>query len=212
MFRSRVHQPANHISHVHPSQTPLHFPVILSERSLRTKDHVFLVTAERDYAASHPSLATLRPSAYNCVHMACPFFMPTTKLDAAPFLHPTRLPLGGGWSGRCSASGHENADLTTDELKNCNLGYASNCSRLPRDRASDAIRFSVARDLGSQLSLWFVHELNHRPAGHGTLEYDVSLATWTSPHADPNIQKMADCYLQAYLQRRTHPVPTRINS
>src|SRR5271154_267622 len=44
------------------------------------------------------------------------------------------------------ASGHENADLTTDELKNCNLGYASNCSRLPRDRASDAIRFSVARD------------------------------------------------------------------
>ncbi len=144
--------------------------------------------------------------------MACPFFLPTTKSDAAAFLHPARLPLGGAWNGCCSAPDHENSELTSNELSNCNLGYASNCSRLPSDRASDAIRFSVARDLGSHLSVWFVHELNHRPAGHGTLEYDISLAAWTSPHADPNIQKMADCYLQAYLQRRTQPVPSRIYS
>jgi hypothetical protein len=142
--------------------------------------------------------------------MACPYFMPTTKSDAAPFLHPSRLPLGAGWNGHCSAPSHENSELNSEELKGCNLGYATNCFRLPADRASDAIRFSVARDGGSHLSLWFVHERDHRPAGHGTLEYDVSLATWTSAHADPRIQKMAECYLQSYLQRRT--VPSRENS
>jgi hypothetical protein len=144
--------------------------------------------------------------------MACPFFMPTTKSDAAAFLHPTRLPLGAGWNGYCSAPGHENCELTSDELKSCNLGYAINCSRLPADRASDAIRFSIARDGGSHLSLWFVYERDHRPAGHGTLEYDVLLGAWTSFHADPRIQKMAECYLQSYLQRRTQTVPSSANS
>jgi hypothetical protein len=142
--------------------------------------------------------------------MACPFFMPTTKSEAAPFLHPSRLPLGGGWDGHCCAPGHENSDPNPDELKHCNLGYAANCSRLPKDREADAIRFSVARDGGSTLSLWFVHERDHRPAGHGTLEYDVSLATWTSAHADARIQKMAECYMQSYLQRRN--VSARTNS
>jgi hypothetical protein len=144
--------------------------------------------------------------------MACPFFMPTTKSYAAPFLHPTRLPLGAGWNGYCSAPGHNNCEPTNEELKNCNLGYAANCSRLPADRASDAIRFSIARDGGSQLSLWFVHERDHRPAGHGTLEYDVSLGAWTSSHADPRIQKMAECYLQSYLQRRNQTFLSRPNS
>jgi len=144
--------------------------------------------------------------------MACPFFMPTSKSDTAFFLHPARLPLGTGWNGLCSAPGHENCQPDMEELRRCNLGYAASCSRLPADRTSDAIRFSVARDGGSHLSLWFVHERDHRPAGHGTLEYDVSLATWTSPHADARVQKMAECYLQSYLQRRTQPVPSSPNS
>jgi hypothetical protein len=144
--------------------------------------------------------------------MACPFFMPTTKSDAAFFLHPTRLPLGGAWDGHCTALAHENSEPTGEELRNCNLGYASACSRLPQDRSSDAVRFSVARDCGPQLTLWFVYELDHRPAGHGTLEFDLSLGTWTSPHTDPRVQKMAECYLQSYLQRTTRPATAGFSS
>ena len=138
--------------------------------------------------------------------MACPFFMPTSKLEDGGWLHASRLPLGGGWIGHCSAPGHEGTEPSTEQLReHCNLGYAASCSRLPVERTSDAVRFSIATDRGNLLSVWFVHELSHRPAGNGTLEYDLSLGQWISCHPDPRIQKMADCYLQSYLLRRIRP-------
>jgi hypothetical protein len=141
--------------------------------------------------------------------VACPFFMPTSRLDDGGWLHPSRLPLGGGWQGQCSAPGHEGAEPTTDELRECNLGYAVTCRRLPKDRSCDAVRFSVAQDRGGHLLVWFVCERGHQPAGHGTLQYDLVLRQWTSTHPDPRIQKMADCYLQTYLLSR---VPADIPS
>ncbi len=58
--------------------------------------------------------------------MACPFFMPTSKLEDGGWLHPSRLPLGGGWIGHCSAPGYEGAEPTNQELRElCNLGYAT---------------------------------------------------------------------------------------
>lgn len=138
--------------------------------------------------------------------MACPFFMPASKLDDGGWIHPSRLPLGAGWLGVCGAPGHEGAEPTDQELHHlCNLGYASGCLRLPVDRSCDAVRFSVARDRGSYLNVWFVCESGHRPAGHGTLEYDVALGRWETSHPDPRIQKLADCYLQSYLLRRIQP-------
>jgi len=138
--------------------------------------------------------------------VACPFFMPASKLEDGGWMHPLRLPLGAGWMGVCGAPGYEGAQPTDQELHQlCNLGYASNCSRLPADRSCDAVRFSIARDRGSHLDVWFVCESAHRPAGHGTLEYDVSLGRWQSPHPDPRIQKLAHCYLQSYLLRRIPP-------
>lgn len=135
--------------------------------------------------------------------MACPYFMPTTKCEEGGWIHPARLPLGTGWQGHCAAPGHEGLKPTDSELREfCNLGYASGCSRLPRDRAADAVRFSVTRDYGNQLTVCFVRECSHRPAGHGILEYDLILGGWTSLHADPCVQRMADCYLQSYLARR----------
>jgi hypothetical protein len=130
--------------------------------------------------------------------------MPVQKLNGA-WLHPARLPLGGGWDGCCSAPGHEGAQPSERELQEfCNLGYAAKCARLPRERDCDAVRFSVARDQGSKLLLWFVCETNHRPARHGTVEYDVEQGCWIAPEAgfDSNLQKMLECYVQAYLQRR----------
>jgi hypothetical protein len=132
--------------------------------------------------------------------------MPTQKLEGAAWIHPSRLPLGGGWSGYCCAPGHEGAKPTDEELTQfCNLGYAASCPRLPQERVCDAVRFSVARERGAQLLLWFVCEDGHRPAGHGTLEYDSSLGLWICSHPDPRIQKMAECYLESYLLRRTQP-------
>ena len=132
--------------------------------------------------------------------------MPTHKNEDAVWLHPSRLPLGAGWNGHCCAPGHEGATPSDQSLRDhCNLGYAATCAHLPKERAADAVRFSIARDRGSQLELWFVCELAHRPAGHGKLEYDVASGRWLSVHPDRCIQKMAECYLESYLRRRTSP-------
>ena len=137
--------------------------------------------------------------------MACPFFMPAQKLNGA-WLHPARLPLGAGWGGHCSAPGHEGAQPSDEELQEfCNLGYAVKCSRLPSQRDCDAVRFSVARDQGSRLLVWFVCETGHRPAKHGTAEYDIDHETWIAPLSDLRMQKMLECYVQSYLQRRIRP-------
>lgn len=138
--------------------------------------------------------------------MACPYFMPVSKFDDGGWIHPSRLPLGAGWKGQCSAPGHEGAQPADDELRElCNLGYSSACARLPKERACDAVRFGVSRDRGDQLAISFVCESGHRPASHGTLEYDLSRKGWISSHPDSRIQKMADCYLEAYLLRRIRP-------
>ena len=139
--------------------------------------------------------------------MACPFFMPTEKCADGGWIHPTRLPLGAGWQGYCCAPGHEGAAPNLEEVREfCNLGYASRCLRLPKQRTVDAVRFSVTRDRGDQLAVCFVRELGHRPADHGALEYDRSFGKWMFPPADPCIQRMAECYLQSYLSRRIRPV------
>lgn len=136
--------------------------------------------------------------------MACPFFMPLRKLEAdGTWFHPSRLPLKGAWDGHCCAPGHEGAQPLSEELKQCNLGYAANCSRLPRERSCDAVRFSIVRDAGSKLVLCFVCELDHHPAEHGILEYDLACGRWQLSHPDARLQKMAQCYLEAYLQHRS---------
>jgi hypothetical protein len=145
--------------------------------------------------------------------VACPFFMPTNKLENGGWLHPSRLPLGAGWTGHCCAPGHEGDEPAEEELRElCNLGYAAGCPRLPERRAYDAVRFSIARDRGTQLELCFVCESDHRPASHGTMEYDLLRSQWISSHSDLHIQKMADCYLQSYLLRRTQPAPADLTS
>jgi hypothetical protein len=133
--------------------------------------------------------------------MPCPFFLPTEKFEAIALPHRARLPLGDGWSGQCTAPGHEGFTPNAQELADlCNLGYANQCSRLPAERRWDAIRFGVARDAGSSISLTYVCEAGHCPVEHGTLEFDGS--RWTVPHCDTRLQRMAECYLEVYLSRR----------
>jgi len=136
-------------------------------------------------------------------YLACPFFVPTNVSEDIAWFHPSRLPLGAGWDGCCGAPGHEGYAPASEEIKeNCNLGYAITCPRLPKKRDCDAVRFSVARDSGSHLTLWVVFESAHRPTGHSTLEYQLPARRWTSLHPNERIQKMADCYVQSYLSRK----------
>jgi len=136
--------------------------------------------------------------------LACPFFFPDQKLDDGRWLHPARLPLGAGWSGRCLAPGYEGQLPSDEELHEfCNLGYATNCPRLPKERSSEAVRFSVAGDRGDRVVLFCVFELAHRPAWHGNLEYDCSSGQWLSPHPDARVQQMAQCYLESYMLKRS---------
>lgn len=150
--------------------------------------------------------------------MACPYFMPLAKLENGSWPHPARLPLGCGWSGRCTAPGHEGQIPTQDILEAfCNLGYASSCAWAPQQRVWDAIRFAVsAPDAArsghrSQLSdtkcsvirIDFVCERAHRPVEHGQLKFDLSIATWLQRHDDARIQRMAECFLESYLKRKS---------
>jgi hypothetical protein len=160
--------------------------------------------------------------------MACPFFMPVEKLENGVWPHPSRLPLGGGWSGRCTAPGHEGevpAQLALQEF--CNLGYAAKCGRLPPHRAWDAVRFAVTS--GAQIEsgqgspsndgegndldrtrrlpnrivhLRYVCERDHQPVEDGRLEFDAGGARWVQRHADDRVQKMAECYMESHLAKR----------
>jgi hypothetical protein len=138
--------------------------------------------------------------------LACPFFMPTERFEAIAAPHRARLPLGDGWGGVCTAPGHENAQPDSACLSECcNLGYAKSCPRLPVERAWDAVRVSVAQDRGDSIQLLYVGEREHRPAGHGMLEFDTLQGSWRCPHPDRRIQRMAECYLEVYLSRRRSP-------
>jgi hypothetical protein len=69
------------------------------------------------------------------------------------------------------------------------------------------VRFCVSRDREQLITLLYVCEANHRPQEHGTLEYDPAAGRWRSSHHDIRIQKMAECYLEAYLERRSNSTP-----
>jgi hypothetical protein len=135
--------------------------------------------------------------------MACPYFVPTEKWEAGGWIHPSRLPLGGGWQGHCSAPGQEQSQLEESEVRDfCNMGYAKQCTRLPQDRQFDAVRFCVTSDRDQRLLISCVGESKHLPVECKQLEFDAAQMQWLILHPDPRTQKQADCYIQSYLQRR----------
>jgi hypothetical protein len=135
--------------------------------------------------------------------LACPFFIPTERADDLALPHPARLPLGAAWRGTCAVTGHHDAVLNSQELESCNLGYAKSCPRLPKERACDAVRFGVTKESAQSITLYFVFESDHLPAGNGVLEYDRVLKSWTVPHPEPRTQRLAESFLQSYLERRS---------
>jgi hypothetical protein len=134
--------------------------------------------------------------------VACPFFMPLEKLQNGSWLHASRLPLGCGWTGHCTAPGHEGQTPSPEELREfCNLGYAQDCTRLPRDRSWDSVRLAARSLVGGQIQLRYVCERDHRPAEHGFLHFDTARSQWAKPHPDRRVQRMAECVLESYLAK-----------
>jgi hypothetical protein len=114
------------------------------------------------------------------------------------------LPLGAGWEGCCTAPGHEGKIPEAQRLQqDCSLGYAFTCPHLPVDRLWDAVRFCVSAESDSSINVAYVCERNHLPAEHGKLEYQVRNAVWSARHFDVRIQKMADAFLHAWMQRKS---------
>jgi hypothetical protein len=168
--------------------------------------------AATDYNGGSQEIRSLRKT-----ELACPYFMPVTRLENGSWPHPARLPLGCGWSGHCTAPGHEEATPSQDILEAfCNLGYATGCAWSPRQPQWDAVRFAVtapAEDKGRDkqsaefgarvLRLLYVCERDHRPVVRGELEFDLSAARWLCRHEDPRIQRMAECFLESYLKLKS---------
>lgn len=91
--------------------------------------------------------------------------------------------------------------LGATELESCNLGYAHTCPRLPQPRTADAIRFVISKQCPDRLHVQYVLEAKHLPVAYGVLEYDRGAAAWSVSHSDQRLQKLAACFLQAYLER-----------
>ena len=130
--------------------------------------------------------------------------MPTQKFDGGAWTHPSRLPLGAGWRGVCTAPKAQEQEIipADDQLtQSCNLGYARACPHLPAEREWDAVRFAIARDCETRIIVCYVCELNHAPGEPGMLEYVVADGNWIQRHRDVRIQKMAECYLQSYTEK-----------
>jgi hypothetical protein len=135
--------------------------------------------------------------------LACPFFVPLEIVNDGSWPHPSRLPLGAGWTGNCRGSGQERAASAAHIREFCNLGYASACPRLPQRRDWDAVRFSVARVSRQQVAICFVCEFGHAPMEHGELIFDLAGEVWLNPHPDPRVLTLAACFLQAYRARQS---------
>ena len=135
--------------------------------------------------------------------LACPFFVPLEIVNDGSWPHPSRLPLGAGWTGDCHASGQKLAVSDTHIREFCNLGYATACPHLPRHRDWDAVRFSVDRVGREQVTICFVCELAHTPVEHGKMTFDLANEVWLNPHPDPRVVTLANCYLHAYRARQS---------
>jgi hypothetical protein len=111
------------------------------------------------------------------------------------------LPLGDGFAGECRAPSCTGRKPIDEELKeSCNLGYAKACPHLPAERNADAVHFSATGD--GIVKVKYVMVKDQAPGEHGLLEFDPSERKWRAEHANENIQRMAECYVDAWLERR----------
>jgi hypothetical protein len=135
--------------------------------------------------------------------VACPFFMPVSRMDLNAWIHPPRLPLGDPFRGLCQAHA---GDPSESQHELCNTGYArGRCDRFPSDSAADAVRFSVTGDQDGAVKLVYIVEKNHAPAEHGLLEYSIPESRLLNGHISETLAAQAGAFVESYLRRRVRP-------
>ena len=65
------------------------------------------------------------------------------------------------------------------------------------------MRFTVRRDDGRALHLYYVLERDHHPLAHGTLEYSLAAAAFAQPPANTILSRQAEAYVMSYLRRKS---------
>jgi hypothetical protein len=102
------------------------------------------------------------------------------------------------------APGHEGEVPLHEEVRDfCNLGYAESCGRLPKERIWDSVRFGARTTLdGGCVQVRYVCERGHLPAEHGILEFLAAESRWRELHPNNCVQRMAECFLESYMEKR----------
>ena len=140
--------------------------------------------------------------------MACPFFVPSRRLETTGWTRPPRFPLGDLFCGTCHAQPSTVAEPPEAHQRElCNCGYAGGrCDRFPGGNAADAVRFSVTDDTPNRLLVVYVVEKNHAPVEFGTLEYVVADSSLGGPLISDVLTQQARAFLESYLRRRVEQV------
>ena len=137
--------------------------------------------------------------------MSCPYFYPVEPRAGDNDTRSAMLPLGGLWTGMCHAVAGEVEQPDDAAVRPlCHLGYArGKCPRFPADDpGADAVRFSISRDDGSAVYLYYVLERDHHPSRHGPLEYTRALGRFVAPPPDAAVCRQAEAYLASYLRNK----------
>ena len=84
----------------------------------------------------------------------------------------------------------------------CNFGYGR--GRFAADsritNSADAVRFTVSRDDGATVGIYYVMERDHHPFAHGPIEY--SRASRSCEPGAHGLQSLAEAYVASYLRRK----------
>lgn len=141
---------------------------------------------------------------YYTSEMACPYFDPQERRTASCDVRDSMLPLGDAWAGLCRAIPSDPAVCNDTDLRPlCNLGYARGaCSRFPVSEGPDAVRFTISRDAGSSLGIYYVVERDHHPFAHGPLEYSTASGAVSGAPGEL-LARQAVAYVESYRRRKT---------
>ena len=136
--------------------------------------------------------------------MSCPYFYPVEPRVYEAGAHTAMLPLGDAWAGVCRAV--PDLPWQPDEAmlrRLCNLGYArGTCARFPSGEGPDAVRFTVSRDEGASVRIYYVVERDHHPFAHGPLDYSVAWGAFVNPPSGETMSRQAQAYVESYLRRK----------
>ena len=76
------------------------------------------------------------------------------------------------------------------------------CERFPGGEVADAVRFSISRDDGVRIGIYYVMERDHHPYAHGPLEYSRGAGAFEGAVGGDQLRPLAEAYVASYLRRK----------